>query len=226
MGGDQPHSESYITHLTHAEVADQLAEYVVEKLTGGTPEARYPQVAAHLARCMFCRAGYAELLALTRATYDCKDELPEQYPAPDLTRLDLAPPAQPEPQRPWQPDPDGSWQITLTPALLKQGRLSPLAGSARAGDLLYDLRIPASAAGGPDLRVEILGDPRGVELGLMIGVDLPGRQGVAGVAVTAAAAGWGEWPTTTDPFGTAIISGIPRPALEGLQIRIRANPAE
>lgn len=224
MGGEQPQHTPHTTRLSHQDAADHLPEYVAETLAGGRPQARYPLVAAHLAGCPPCRAELAELLALTRAAYDDRDERPATYPAPDLAGLRPTTPAEQGPQRLWSLDGLGRWLVELSADLLALGRPAPLAGLARAADLLYDLRVPPASAEAPELRVEVFDEPSGASVYLRASVDLPARDplAMAGVEVTVAAGG-GEWRALTDAVGTAGIGGIPRQALEGARIAIRAG---
>lgn len=223
MGGDLSQHQSHHFILTHEDVAGQLHEYVAETLAGGSPEARYPLVAAHLAGCAACRADLDELLSLTRATYDGLDERPTTYPAPDLSGLRPARPARPDTRQLWSLDALGRWLLELTGDLLALGRPSSLAGLPRADDLLYDLRVPPPSAGGPELRVEVFSEPAD-SLCLRASVDAPERDplDMGGVEV-ALLAGGREWRALTDAVGTASIRGIPRRDLEGAIIVVRAG---
>lgn len=219
MGGDQP---QYKPRLTHTDVAEHLPEYVAEILATGRPEARYPLVAVHLARCAPCRAELEGLLRLTRATYDADEEQPASYPAPNLAAL------RPPPQRPgalqlWSLDALGRWLVELTGDLLALGRPSPLVGLARADDLLYDLRVPPATPEAPELRLEVYSEP-GDSLCLRASIDAPELDPLAmGGVEVAALAGGREWRALTDAVGTATIRGFPRQALEGARIAVRAG---
>ncbi|HMQ29912.1 MAG TPA: hypothetical protein PKD53_04250 [Chloroflexaceae bacterium] len=223
MGGELPHSSSQSTPLSHQDVADLLGAYVAATLEGRAPATLYPQVAAHLERCADCQAELNELLALTAATYDGEEPLPEHYPEPDLTGLRPAEPEQGGPLWAWRLDEAGQWLVVLTRGLLATGRPSLLVGAARADDLLYDLRVPPSAEGAPELRIEVF--DQGGSLALRVSVDLAERDAfdMAGVEVMAAAPGAGAWSAVTDDVGAAMFRGIPRPALEGLHLGVRAG---
>lgn len=222
MGGDQPQRASHSIRLSHDEMADHLPGYVAELLATGRAEERYPLVAAHLATCASCRVDLDELLALTRATYDTLGDPPTTYPAIDLKAL-LGPREAPIAAPRWSLDALGRWLVELTDGLLAMGRPSPLVGMARADDLLYDLRVPPANDEAPELRVEVFGEP-GDSLCLRASVDAPELDPLAmGGVEVALLAGGREWRATTDAVGTASFRGIPRQALAGARIAVRAG---
>lgn len=229
MGGEQLHANTRHTPLTHEDVANRLPEYIAETLAGGSPATRYPLVAEHLASCADCRADYAELLDLARDTFADRDELPAAYPQPDLSALSQAPPpaedAAGSQQSFWMLDDLGRWLVALTDELLALGRPSPLLGLARADDLLYDLLVPGNGLDAPELRVEVFGPPAEGELFLRFSLDLPALDAfdLAGIELSLAADDGRQWRAITNAVGTASIAGIPRPALAGLRIGVRAG---
>lgn len=237
MDGVQPPPHQRHDPHSHEEVASYFPEYVAEILAGGSPEARYPHVATHLATCAACSLDLDELLLLTMATYDDQGDDP---PAASLGEaevkpLPLAPPPRlppplgeivtrhppPEPPGVWRRDRQGAWVVTLSPGLLARGAHATLAGAARADDLLYDLLVPPEG-GAPELRVEVY--RAGDEVYLRVAVDTldPDALDMGEVEVTATA-GERVWRARTNGLGLANLRGIPRQALDGLELGITAG---
>jgi hypothetical protein len=207
---------------------DLMGPYVEAQLAGQEYTRLFPAVARHLDGCVACAEAYG-LLFDTLAAGELA--APAQIPEPDLSFLGPAEAAGPaELLRAALADAlrraAAGFRITLTRPLLElltpaQGMGQAVRGSEPAALLELALDEPAPqvaqlllsvypAAGAPeacDLRVQVR----------LQGRDWPDLAGVA-VAVTA---GELRREAATDGWGEALIEGLPRSALEGLQIEVR-----
>src|SRR5215216_4904657 len=157
MGSDQTgRRPSPPERLSHQEVRDQLHAYAFATLMEDAPEARYPEVAAHLARCAECRADLDELLDMTRAAAMTVGEPVSRASAPDLSRLPRPWMKVTNTGPPWLIDQLGRLWLEFSEALLQSWQPSPVLGTAR-GDLLYEYHYESQTLG-PSLAVEIFAE--------------------------------------------------------------------
>ncbi|MFL5802924.1 MAG: hypothetical protein ACJ8CR_14430 [Roseiflexaceae bacterium] len=185
---------------------------------GDAPEARYPAVAAHLARCAHCRADLAELLEETRAAADPTDLPASARPQPDLARLPR-PWQQSGTDRPWFIDRFRRLWLEFSQPLLQSWQPSPLLGAAR-GTLLFGYQQEA-LSNDPGLRVHIYADDDPTMALVSVTVDLLDQNALdqAGLAV-AIYIDDSAWWAETDRSGTARFSQVPRDALGRLRLAI------
>jgi hypothetical protein len=225
MGGDGQQDPQYTHSSHHRALVDLLPQYVAVVLGGDDPAARYPEIAAHLAGCSSCAADLVELMNLAVAAYIDQDSPPPAYPTPILSGLSR--PAAIDPRKLWRIDDLGRMLLEISAVLLARARPSPLVGLARADDLLYDLNLPAEGSATPELRLEVFHEDRAAAtVRVRVTVELPGQDvfDAAGTQVALVASGEppAEWHAVTDAVGSASFSGVPRQALAGLRIAIRA----
>lgn len=226
MGSGRQHDPGRDNANLHPAMVDLLPEYVAVALEGGDPAASYPELAAHIAECQTCAEELAELMRLSVAAYRDEDVPPPAYPTPILSSLPRA--GASPPRWRWRIDDLGRLLLEITDSLLAMARPSPLVGLARADDLLYDLALPPAAPNDPDLRLEIFHeDQAAATVRVRVSVELPGQDvfDAAGTEVVLMAPGAppAEWRALTDAVGTASFSRVPRRALPGLRVAVRAG---
>src|SRR5262245_32417309 len=120
MGSDQTgRRPSRPDQLSHQEVRDRLHAYAYAILMEDAPEARYPDVAVHLARCIECRADLEELLDMTRAAAMGVGEPVPSDSALDLSRLPRPGMKTANRSPPWFIDQLGRLLLELSEALLR-----------------------------------------------------------------------------------------------------------
>jgi hypothetical protein len=211
--------QSTTVRLSHNEVGDLLHAYAHETLIGGSPEARYPAVAAHLARCARCRADLAEVLEVTRVAFDPAGAPALACTPPDLSRLTRPWQQQTVAERPWFIDRFERIWLEFSQPLLRTWQPSPLLGSAR-GALLFAYRQEA-ASNDPSLRVEVYAEDDPATTLVSVTVDVPGRNALdqSGMPVTVYV-GDSVRQAETDKSGTARFPQIPRQALQSLRLAI------
>jgi len=230
MGADEGDSQRTLpSGLSHEESADLLYAYAYETLMGGTPEARYPQVAAHLAECASCRADLEEMLEVTEEAVMASDTPVSPY-RPDLSRLPRPWQQKTEGDRPWFIDRLGRLWIEFSEELLSGWRASPLVGAAR-GNLLYRYdseQQEVNSAGleatreEPALKVEIVVEQATAMAQVCVEVDLPGRNALnqSGIPV-ALYVGEHVREDRTDATGSVYFPDVPRDTLASLRLEIK-----
>jgi hypothetical protein len=220
MSHDNPRRrQSTSVGLSHSDVGDLLHAYAHETLVGGSPETRYPEVAAHLARCARCRADLEEVLAVTRAAFDPAGAPANAYPPPDLSRLARPWQTQTTAERPWFIDRFQHLWLEFSQPLLQAWQPSPLLGSAR-GTRLFAYQ-QETTSNDPGLRVEAYAEDDPATALLSVTVDIPDRDALdqSGIPVTVYLGATARH-ADTDMSGTARFSRIPRDALASLRLEI------
>jgi len=200
-------------------VGDLLHAYAHETLIGGSPETRYPAVAAHLAHCKHCRADLEEVLEVTRSAFDPAGAPAIASPPPDLSQLPRPWQKQTVADRPWFIDRFERLWLEFSQPLLQAWQPSPLLGTVR-GTLLFAYR-QETASNDPNLRVEVYAEEDPATTLVSITVDLPGRNALdqSGLPVPVHV-GNTIRQAETDKSGTARFPHIPRDALVSLRLAI------
>jgi len=211
--------QSTTVRLSHQHVSDLLHAYAHEISIGGSPETRYPAVAAHLAKCARCRADLDEVLEVTRIAVDPTGTPAIAGPPPDLSRLPRPWQQRNTTERPWFIDRFERLWLEFSQSLLQGWQPSPLLGSLR-GTLLFAYRQEV-ASNDPGLRIEVYAEDDPATTIMSVTVDIPGRNALdqSGLPVTAYV-GDTVRQAVTDKSGTARFPQIPRDALVSLRLAI------
>lgn len=223
MGSDQTgRRPSLHDRLSHQEVRDRLHAYAFATLMEDAPEARYPAVAAHLARCAECRADLDELLDMTRAAAMGLGEPVSPDSAPDLSRLPRPRMKTTTRSPPWFIDQLGRLWLEFSEALLRSWQPSPVLGTPR-GDLLYEYHYESETLA-PSLTVEIFAEEHPEMALLCVTIDVPNRDVLdqVGMPITLHGAGMLQH-AETDRSGTACFPHIARAALAHLRLEITVD---
>jgi hypothetical protein len=203
---------------------DQLEAYVEAQLGGRAYTSLFPAVAGHLDGCVACAEAYGLLFETLAATTAPPE--PGRIPEPDLSFLGAGPGAalREALAGALRRAADGL-RLTLTRPLLDLlapglGVAQALRGADQAALLELTLDGPAPQVAQLQLSVYPAGASDACDLRVQL--RLHGREwpDLAGVAVVASA-GELRREVVTDDWGEAVIEGLPRAALEGLQIEIR-----
>ena len=220
MGSDQTgRRPSLPDQLSHQEVRDRLHAYAFAILMEDAPEARYPAVAAHLARCTECRADLDELLDMTRTAAMGVGEPVSSDSVPDLSRLPRPRMKTANRSPPWFIDQLGRLLLEFSEALLRSWQPSPVLGTPR-GDLLYEYHYESETQE-PSLMVEIFAEEHPEMTLLYVTIDVPNRdvRDQMGIPITLHGAGVPQH-AQTDRSGTARFPHIARAALAHLRLEI------
>ena len=213
----QPETSDPPCHL----VRELLPEYATAEALGQAPEDLYPGVAAHLSRCLMCRAELNELRELILAAYTGRIEPAAAYPEADLSFLPRREPAAQAPEQAWRIDDLGRLVVSFSQALLSALRQPALAGAAR-GALLYTYALGPAALPDREVRIEVFVEDAGRDLGFVrVGVehlsrdplDQPPNQVVL-------RAGDVAWHGETDESGYAAFESVPLALLPQLEVEI------
>jgi hypothetical protein len=220
MSSDQTgRGPSLPNQLSHQEVRDRLHAYAFATLIEDAPEARYPAVAAHLARCTACRAVLDELIEMTRAAAVGEGEPVSLDSAPNLSRLPRPWMQTTSRSPPWLTDKLGRLWLEFSEALLRSWQPSAVLGTPR-GALLYEYRYESETLE-PSLTIEIFAEEDPEMTLLCITIDMPHRdvRDQMGIPITLQGAGVLE-QAETDRSGTARFPHIARAALARLRLEI------
>jgi hypothetical protein len=226
MGSDQTGRGPSSHHqLSHHELRDRLHAYAFATVMEDAPEARYPAVAAHLARCAACRADFDELLDMIRATGMGLGEPVSVDLAPDLSRLPRPWVKSTNRSPPWFIDQLGRLWLEFSEALLRSWQPSPVLGTLR-GDLLYQYHYESQTLE-PSLTVEIFAEEHAETALLCVTIDMPNRdvRDQVGIPIIVHGAG-GPEHAETDRSGTARFPHIARAALAHLRLEIKVDQSE
>ena len=216
------------TETEHAACLDALEAYIDAQLARRDYARLFPPVAQHLDSCVACAASYA--LVYEARTADMTTLSQVRVPAPDLSFL--------------QPDRATALKRRLAEAV---ERVAPQRLRIRLSQALLDLllspQMPALAlrsvasdipllsmtldqpADAIQIQLSIYEEHDAPELcTLRSQVSLADREWpeLAGIVVRIAIDGE-QREATTDPWGEAVFAGIPRSALDGLQIEVDAG---
>lgn len=205
--------------LSHEAIHERLPEYAMIAALGREPEAVYPDVAAHLARCAGCRERLSKLVVLTAAAYAGDVAPAPPYPAPDLAFLR---PDEREPELSWWIDEARRVVIDCSQALLGALRPSTLAGATRGGALYRYEQEPGTL---PDLElaIEIFAEDEARQLGwVRVSIEVPScdplEQPPTAVSLQATDL---DRTGTTDETGLVDFAAVPLAALSSLRVIVR-----
>lgn len=216
------------TEAEHSACLDALEAYIDAQLAQRDYMRLFPAVAQHLDSCVACAASYA-------LVYDARTV--------DVMALDQI----------RVPEPDLSFLQPVRPDLLRRladavERVAPQQVRVRLSQALLDLLLPSptpalalrSIASDAPLLTMTLDQPGDEQIQIQLSIyeqhdapelctlraqvsladrEWPELEGIA-VAITA---GDMQRAATTDPWGEAVFAGIPRAALDGLQIEVDAG---
>jgi hypothetical protein len=226
MGTDETRRyPSLHDQLSHQEVRDRLHAYAFATLMEDAPEARYPAVAAHLARCTECQVDLDELLDMMRAAAMAAGEPVSSNAAPDLSRLPRPWMKTTTRAPPWFIDQLGRLWLEFSEALLRSWQPSPVFGTSR-GDLLYAYHYESETLE-PSLTVEIFTEEHRETVLVSVTIDLPDRnvRDQMGLPITLYGAGKPQ-QAETDRSGTVRFPHIAREVLPKLRLEIMVGQQE
>ncbi|MBV9789946.1 MAG: hypothetical protein JOZ51_17290 [Chloroflexi bacterium] len=219
------------TETEHSACLDALEAYIDAQLARRDYARLFPSVAQHLDSCVACAASYA--LVYEARTADVTTLSQIRVPAPDLSFL--------------QPDRATLLQRRLVEAV---ERIAPQRLRIRLSQALLDLLPPPTpalalrsiASDIPLLSMTLDQPADAIQIQLSIyeehdapelcalrsQVSLDDREWpeLAGIVVRIIIDGE-QREATTDPWGEAVFAGVPRAALDGLQLEVNAgNPPQ
>ncbi len=201
---------------------DRLSEYATLAALGMSPEATFPEVAAHLAGCRSCRERLEELQDLTNASYADTFDVAPHYPRPDLSFLRKGEVTKAAGNRAGRIDQLGRILITFSQTMLDALRPAPLLGATR-GELLY--RYVEEASPGHDVNVTIeveIENRARSEARVCVGVEMLGADSFdqSGTSVVLRFGGT-SMECETDETGIVDFAPVPLDAVASLEVEIR-----
>jgi hypothetical protein len=215
--GDRKPVKHLSTLISHNKAHELLHAYAHEILMGKPPEAHYPAVAAHLARCPVCRAELSGLLSETEAAARPAQQA-QPHPGPDLSRLT------------WPEQPAGLADPPFVDSLRRlwvafsqerlRGWQMPAVVGAMRGALLY-AHGDEGVAQAADLRIQIYAesDPALVTVVVTVADAASDELEQSGTLVAL----YGDdlqQQARTDGTGTVHFAQVPRAALPRLRLAI------
>lgn len=203
-----------------------LPGYVEAELDGRDPTSLFPDLPAHLAACSDCQQAYEELRGLLQMERQGQWEQPPLSARFDFSYLPSQGLAATPPARFWRLDELGRLVIQLSDAVLRSLQppvLQPAYLKSAPTPVVFELPLTEV---GPDLKVALSARQqrgRSEVVGLTIDVDVPSRGGwpnLTGIVVSVSRGAEMIATRQTDPFGQALVEGLPAEALPELTIAI------